>query len=623
MRFNNFTFKNKYINISNQNICFDKIGVYTVRGLNGTGKSSVIKQIVFGINNMEANTIEQEEAYHKNRKDLFAYVPQNIYCPDTSVIDYVTKNDKSISKEIVVKYMNKFGLSTVNLSQNARKLSGGEITKLCIISAIVKDTPYIIMDEPSNNLDDTSVNMLCNIIEELGTQRTLIVVTHDVRMKFKNSNALFFENGKIVEKNLFGNINLNKPKTGKKISKAKIGIKLQLTISSLLMCVLMLAMISGLIIFNYNEFSTNYAELTNENAPPQSNTIMCYQASCVYDELNQIYTDSVGIHIDESDYYNMINYHDVPELADISGIDAVYISDFMHIENLIEALRKDYSNNETIPFSSIPEVIYKDYIGTTGLQDIYALELGTFPRDNKNEIVLSENILKTISDKDANDLLNSEILFNEVKYTLVGVGIHDMAWISYSTDNNSSFYRYNGTTYDRFCEPIINEKKEQEYELITEIENVLIISKDGYEKSVLDTLMQKYPAHNYSSYIYTIKWVEEYNKPILQRISFVNFIVSLLCSIVLILLLKSTLETDIIKIIDYENYYICSKSIKNIYLTFKFLSLFIVGAIALLLNHILCSGYNDSWKIICIPILLITISSTVFLILKTKKEVKK
>ena len=159
MRFNNFTFKNKYINISNQNICFDKIGVYTVRGLNGTGKSSVIKQIVFGINNMEANTIEQEEAYHKNRKDLFAYVPQNIYCPDTSVIDYVTKNDKSISKEIVVKYMNKFGLSTVNLSQNARKLSGGEITKLCIISAIVKDTPYIIMDEPSNNLDDTSVNI--------------------------------------------------------------------------------------------------------------------------------------------------------------------------------------------------------------------------------------------------------------------------------------------------------------------------------------------------------------------------------------------------------------------------------------------------------------------------------
>lgn len=63
----NLSIKNKFIHLKKQKIELNHIGIYIVRGKNGVGKSSLIRQIVFDKNNIVFNTEEQKNAYFHNR----------------------------------------------------------------------------------------------------------------------------------------------------------------------------------------------------------------------------------------------------------------------------------------------------------------------------------------------------------------------------------------------------------------------------------------------------------------------------------------------------------------------------------------------------------------------------
>ena len=57
------------------------------------------------------------------------------------------------------------------------KLSGGEKQKISIIRALLKESEVLILDEPSNHLDQNSVNILKKYISQ--TPKTVILISHD------------------------------------------------------------------------------------------------------------------------------------------------------------------------------------------------------------------------------------------------------------------------------------------------------------------------------------------------------------------------------------------------------------------------------------------------------------
>lgn len=86
------------------------------------------------------------------------------------------------------------------LQKNALGLSGGQQQRLCIARALATEPEIILMDEPCSALDPISTQKIENLIEELKSRYTIIIVTHNMQQAARVSDrTAFMMQGKLVE----------------------------------------------------------------------------------------------------------------------------------------------------------------------------------------------------------------------------------------------------------------------------------------------------------------------------------------------------------------------------------------------------------------------------------------
>ena len=84
-------------------------------------------------------------------------------------------------------------------------LSGGQQQRLCIARAIAVEPEVLLMDEPASAIDPVGTAKIEDLIEELKTQYTIVIVTHNMQQAARISDyTAFFLNGEIIE---FGETN--------------------------------------------------------------------------------------------------------------------------------------------------------------------------------------------------------------------------------------------------------------------------------------------------------------------------------------------------------------------------------------------------------------------------------
>jgi phosphate transport system ATP-binding protein len=86
------------------------------------------------------------------------------------------------------------------LNKPALGLSGGQQQRLCIARAIAVGPEVLLMDEPCSALDPASTLAIEDLMSELRTQYTIVIVTHNMQQASRCSDktAFFFE-GKVIE----------------------------------------------------------------------------------------------------------------------------------------------------------------------------------------------------------------------------------------------------------------------------------------------------------------------------------------------------------------------------------------------------------------------------------------
>ena len=88
------------------------------------------------------------------------------------------------------------------LNNNATNLSGGQQQRLCIARCLAVEPHVILMDEPASALDPISTAKIEELVLDLKSKYTIVIVTHNMQQALRISdNTAFFYLGELVEYN--------------------------------------------------------------------------------------------------------------------------------------------------------------------------------------------------------------------------------------------------------------------------------------------------------------------------------------------------------------------------------------------------------------------------------------
>jgi ABC-type multidrug transport system fused ATPase/permease subunit len=164
-------------------------------GESGCGKSTLLKLIQgfypvenekITIGGKDINEYELDEL-----RNIIAYVPQDSYLFEGTIAENIAfgwngENVPSMDMIIVAAkeaYADKFiehlpdGYNT-KVTVGGTNLSGGQRQRIAIARAFMKNSPIVLMDEPSSALDTYSENVLLKAMKELLENKTVIMVSH-------------------------------------------------------------------------------------------------------------------------------------------------------------------------------------------------------------------------------------------------------------------------------------------------------------------------------------------------------------------------------------------------------------------------------------------------------------
>jgi len=153
---------------------FEKIGIV---GSNGTGKSTFLNLIT---GNMKADSgivdIGETVSFGYYRQDGIKF-DENMKVIDvaTSIAEVVSLGDGN--KMGVSQFLNYFLFPPEVQYSYVYKLSGGEKRRLYLMTVLMKNPNFLILDEPTNDLDIMSLNVLEDYLQNFGG--CVIIVSHD------------------------------------------------------------------------------------------------------------------------------------------------------------------------------------------------------------------------------------------------------------------------------------------------------------------------------------------------------------------------------------------------------------------------------------------------------------
>ncbi|MFF1644290.1 ABC transporter ATP-binding protein [Streptomyces sp. NPDC058240] len=90
------------------------------------------------------------------------------------------------------------GYDTV-ISTGTSRLSGGQLQRIAIARAMLRDAPVLLLDEPTTGLDRLAAERILEPLRRLARGRTTIVITHDLALAADADRILVLDEGRLVE----------------------------------------------------------------------------------------------------------------------------------------------------------------------------------------------------------------------------------------------------------------------------------------------------------------------------------------------------------------------------------------------------------------------------------------
>ena len=186
--------------------------VIEITGESGSGKSTLLN-VISGIDSYEDGEmyIDSKETSHFTEQDYENYrrkyigiIFQNFNLVNSYTvyqnIELVTLlNGEKNTKTKILNLIEKVGLTKYK-NTKVSKLSGGQKQRAAIARALAKDTPIIIADEPTGNLDSKSATEIMKLLKDISKDKLVVIVTHNYEQVSEYATRkIRMHDGKIIE----------------------------------------------------------------------------------------------------------------------------------------------------------------------------------------------------------------------------------------------------------------------------------------------------------------------------------------------------------------------------------------------------------------------------------------
>ena len=183
---------NVTVGIRGVNLSFDRGEFVAITGKSGSGKSTLLN-VISGMDSYEEGElyIEGQTTSHYLQPEWEEYREKYIsfIFQDYNIIESFTVlqnvelalmhiEDKKARRERAMELIRRVGLAS-HVKQKGSKLSGGQKQRTVIARALAKDSPIILADEPTGNLDSATSKEIISLLREVSEDKLLIVVTHN------------------------------------------------------------------------------------------------------------------------------------------------------------------------------------------------------------------------------------------------------------------------------------------------------------------------------------------------------------------------------------------------------------------------------------------------------------
>lgn len=155
---------------------FPNTGSYVLKGDSGTGKTTFLRMIS-GIDNdysgeIIGGGIENTSICFQEYR-LFPLISA---FANVLKVAFSTANEENSQKTFAL--LSKLGFTEESMKLKPSKLSGGMKQRIAFARAVLRDTPVLLLDEPTKELDSELSLKMIDIIKEESKKRLVITVTH-------------------------------------------------------------------------------------------------------------------------------------------------------------------------------------------------------------------------------------------------------------------------------------------------------------------------------------------------------------------------------------------------------------------------------------------------------------
>ena len=183
---------NVTVGIRGVDLSFERGEFVAITGRSGSGKSTLLN-VISGMDTYEEGELliegsptshYRQPEWEKYREKYISFVFQDYNIIDSyTVLENVELalmhiSDRKERRRRAIELLERVGMKA-HLNHRGSKLSGGQKQRTVIARALAKDSPIILADEPTGNLDAETSREIVSLLREVSRDKLLIVVTHN------------------------------------------------------------------------------------------------------------------------------------------------------------------------------------------------------------------------------------------------------------------------------------------------------------------------------------------------------------------------------------------------------------------------------------------------------------